>query len=139
MKGKLIILRGVPGCGKSTLGQFFESSIEGHIHIENDQYFYDEKGNYNFNKKEILNAVDYCLQKTKQSLEKGVKSISVGNTFTREEFIEVYKKLAHEFNYDFVSLIVENRHGNINTKGLDSSGYVVKSMEEGILNSIKLT
>ena len=44
--------------------------------------------------------------------------IVVSNTFTQEWEMESYFKLAKQYDYQVYSLIVENRHGGVNTHGV---------------------
>jgi len=46
--------------------------------------------------------------------------IFVHNTFVKETDINQYIKLAKEYNYSYVSLIVENRHGNFSVHNVPS-------------------
>jgi hypothetical protein len=44
--------------------------------------------------------------------------IAVSNTFTQEWEMEDYYELAKEYGYRVFSLVVENRHGGVNTHGV---------------------
>jgi hypothetical protein len=44
--------------------------------------------------------------------------IVVSNTFTQEWEMEPYYSLAKEYGYKVFSIIVENRHGGVNTHGV---------------------
>jgi hypothetical protein len=41
-------------------------------------------------------------------------SVAVSNTSTTEKEVETYRKIAEDCNANFVSIIVENRHGGVN-------------------------
>jgi predicted kinase len=114
MNKELILLRGLPGSGKSTLAKSL-----GGIHIEADQYFM-EGGVYKFDALKIKLAHNYCQSQTKawmstDGTQVNVDRIVVSNTFTQEWEMEAYYKLAEQFGYRVYSLVVENRHGGINT------------------------
>ena len=109
----LIILRGLPGSGKSSFAHYmFSNNV-----FEADQYFYDEKCNYNFDVNKLHAAHMDCqrrveeLMKLSDTTQYG-KEIVVSNTSTTEKELEPYLKLAEKYDYKVVSLIVENRHGN---------------------------
>jgi len=110
---ELILLRGIPGSGKTTLAKTI-----GGIHIEADQYFM-ENGEYKFDATKIKLAHNYCQTQTQawmqhDSEQINVNRIVVSNTFTQEWEMEPYYKLAEQYGYRVHSLIVENRHGGIN-------------------------
>lgn len=109
----LIILRGLPGSGKSSFAHhMFSNNV-----FEADQYFYDEHCNYNFDVTKLHAAHMDCqrrveeLMKLSETTQYG-KEIVVSNTSTTEKELEPYLKLAEKYDYKVVSLIVENRHGN---------------------------
>jgi len=109
---QLILLRGLPGSGKST----FAKTLGG-IHIEADQYFM-RNGVYEFDASQLKNAHNYCQSQTRAWMSHNGEQIStdkiiVSNTFTQEWEMDAYFELAYEFGYQVFSLIVENRHGNI--------------------------
>lgn len=132
---RLIILRGVPGSGKSNLGELL-SLIPGHIHIENDHYIYNKKGEYIWTYEKARIAADLCLEEVEKQMERETLSISVGNTFTKQGYINTYKKLAEKWGYQFISVVLENRHGGIDTKGC--SEELLQGMEKRIIETLKL-
>jgi predicted kinase len=107
---ELIIVRGLPGSGKST----FSKSLGGE-HIEADMFFVDkETGEYKFDATKLKYAHNWCGDVVETWMEDGLKKIVVSNTFTQEWEIEEYYKLAEKYGYMVFSIIVENRHGGIN-------------------------
>ncbi len=109
---QLILLRGLPGSGKST----FAKSLGG-IHIEADQYFM-RNGVYEFDASQLKNAHNYCQSQTRAWMSHNGEQIStdkivVSNTFTQEWEMDAYFEMAEEFRYQVICLIVENRHGSM--------------------------
>jgi predicted kinase len=110
MENTLILLRGLPGSGKSTAAKLFGT---GH-HYEADKYFIDLFGRYSFDPSKIKDAHDWCRRKTMEAMKAGQPTVVVSNTFTQEWEMEAYYLLAEELGYRVVSMIVENRHGGKN-------------------------
>ena len=113
---QLILLRGLPGSGKST----FAKTLGG-IHIEADQYFMRD-GVYEFDASQIKNAHNYCQSQTRAWMTHNGEQIKtdkiiVSNTFTQEWEMDAYFEMAKEFGYQVFSLVVENRHGSMNVHG----------------------
>jgi NEDD4-binding protein 2 len=112
----LILLRGLPGSGKSTFANYmFSNNI-----FEADQYFYDEDGNYNFDASKLYKAHKWCQLRVEHAMEDNLESngmyfseIVVSNTSTTEKELEPYLELAKKYDYQVVSLIVENRHSGV--------------------------
>lgn len=94
---KLVIVRGLPGSGKST---FAKKEYPNYNHFEADQYFTDIHGQYNYNKNEIDKAHTNCFDKVMDSLTIEGISVVVSNTFTRLEFIKRYLKYINAFGID---------------------------------------
>jgi NEDD4-binding protein 2 len=112
----LILLRGLPGSGKSTFANYmFSNNI-----FEADQYFYNEEGKYNFDASKLYEAHKWCQLRVEHAMEDNLESggvyfseIVVSNTSTTEKELEPYLELAKKYDYQVVSLIVENRHSGV--------------------------
>lgn len=83
----LIIVRGLPGSGKSTFAK--ELNI---FHIEIDM-FCMINGQYRWNAEQGRKRSNLCFQATRFALEEGIDAI-VSNCFTRRADIEPYIQLA---------------------------------------------
>jgi len=123
MEKNLILLRGLPGAGKSSIGKLFNTEC----HFEADDYFKVYKdtntgkeirgtklGTYKFDLTKLKEAHEYCKKNTEEAMVKQKEKIIVSNTFTIESEFEPYYKLAKRYGYRVYSIIVENRHGNMN-------------------------
>jgi predicted kinase len=111
---ELILLRGLPGAGKSTFAQFFRTLYW----FEADKYFEDEDSNYNFDPTQLRNAHQWCKDRVEfvMNAPNGFppELVVVSNTFTQEWEMEAYYELAEKYGYRVYSVIVENRHGSKN-------------------------
>jgi hypothetical protein len=118
MMKKLILLRGLPGAGKSTFASIFPTSFW----VESDMYFEDADGNYNFDISKLKEAHEWCRNRVNLFMDPPNKFpadlIVVSNTFTQEWEMESYYTLAEKYGYRVHSLIVENRHGGVNEHGV---------------------
>ncbi len=111
--GDLILLRGLPGAGKSTVASLIMTGggMTDKV-IEADSYFYDNMGNYNFDPSKLPAAHNYCKTKVTDYMKMMKPKIVVANTFTQEWEMKPYYELAEKHGYRVHTLIVENRHGN---------------------------
>ena len=117
----LILLRGLPGSGKSSFANLIWAS---QVICEADQFFYDKEGNYNFDATKLGQAHKACQDKVEmfmrdnQNNHQFYPEIVVSNTSTTEKELQPYLDLALRYGYIVVSLIVENRHGGKNIHGV---------------------
>jgi predicted kinase len=110
----LVLLRGLPGSGKSTAAKLFNKAP----HFEADMYFMDADGNYQFDVAKIKDAHNWCRHSVMDAMKADYPIVVVSNTFTQEWEMEAYYLLAEELGYMVVSMIVENRHGGKNVHGV---------------------
>lgn len=112
----LYLIRGVSGAGKSTFAQrLWEAGVVDRV-FEADDWFYSE-GEYKFDATKLRAAHNVCQYNTYFSLKHGF-SVAVANTSTTEKEVQTYKEIADDLNAHFISVIIENRHGGVNTHGV---------------------
>ena len=92
---RLILVRGVPGSGKST---FAAKIFPGAFHVENDM-FHVKDGEYRFDFNKQKDAVSWCMNMCGTALKNGM-DVVVSNTFTKRKYIMAYVKLASEHGAD---------------------------------------
>jgi predicted kinase len=117
----LVLLRGLPGAGKSTFANLIWNS---YAICEADKFFYDSDGNYNFDPTKLKQAHEWCQAEVEIKMQDNRRNpqyypeIVVSNTFTQEWEMQKYFDLAEKYEYKVFSVIVENRHGNTNIHGV---------------------
>jgi len=119
-QGELILLRGLPGSGKTTLAKIIlqlRSTDEPEI-LSADDFFEDKEGEYNFDPTKLKEAHNYCQFRCSERMRQQKARIVVANTFTQEWEMDEYFKMAERYNYRVHTVIVENRHGNENVHGV---------------------
>lgn len=121
MTKTLLLIRGLPGAGKSTFAHFVWND---YAICEADKYFVNENGEYKFDATKLKEAHAWCKKEVEIRMmdnalnEQYYPEIVVSNTFTQEWEMEDYFKLAEKYGYRVFSIIVENRHGNKNVHGV---------------------
>jgi hypothetical protein len=105
-RGVLFLVRGFPGSGKTSFSHY----IKAIAYVEADDYFINSEGKYEFDFTKISKAHDYCYNRVKYHLQKGMGDIVVSNVSAKEREVKMYKALANTYNYAFISVIVENYH-----------------------------
>jgi predicted kinase len=116
---ELILLRGIPGSGKTTLGEVILYKPNNDLKpLSADDYFTLPDGTYNFSFEKLKEAHNDCQQRCAILMSNGVVKIVVSNTFTQEWEMKPYYEMAERYGYRVHSVIVENRHGGVNTHGV---------------------
>lgn len=134
MEKVLILFRGIPGAGKTTAAELLSNGE--HVYSA-DNYFYKHgttEGKYEFDATKLHQAHLECQEGVKDAMRNNKSKIFVANTLTTQKEINTYSKIAEKYNYKLVSLIVENRHGNLSVHNVPSE--TIKRMYDRF--SIKL-
>lgn len=104
---KLLLVRGVPGSGKSTYAKQWAEENNA-VHVEAYMYFVQPSGRYAFDPKQIGAAHDWCQLKAAKALEEGHNCV-VSNTFVKRWELEPYFKMAKVLGAE-ISLYVCRGH-----------------------------
>jgi len=111
MEKTLIILRGIPGCGKSTFARMIAD--EPGCICTADDYFM-KNGQYLWEPSQLGAAHSACVAKCERLMQMQVANVILANTSTTQKEMNPYYEIAQKYDYKVFSLIVENRHGGIN-------------------------
>jgi predicted kinase len=103
MDKHLILVRGIPGSGKSTFAKLICNQ-----HVEADMFF-ELDGEYKFDPSKLKQAHEWCKNKAEGWMKNGY-NVAVSNTFTQEWEMQPYFELAKKYGYMVHTLIKENRH-----------------------------
>lgn len=114
----LILLRGLPGSGKSALAKVLSENGQFPIFSVDDFFTNPSTGDYQFDYKTNHIAYKQCEDNCKKAMEKKIPKIFVHNTFTMDWELEPYFKLAKELGYKLFVLTLENYHQTGNTHGV---------------------
>ena len=123
MSKTLYIIRGLPGSGKSTLGEKLASTTrmynpltkewsKSHSYAADD-WFTNKQGEYIFKPEELQEAHEDCQARVMGAMMDGVNNISVCNTFTQFWEAEPYVKLCEQYGYTPMVLECQSQFGNI--------------------------
>ena len=113
MDKNLIIVRGIPGSGKTTFAELLGRAI-----CSADDWHTDKNGNYNWKPENVGKAHDWCKRKCRRFMKSGINPVLVVNTTTTDKELAPYMAMAKHYGYRTFSVIVENRHGGENTHGV---------------------
>ena len=113
MEKVLIIVRGIPGSGKTSFASFLGRAI-----CCADDFFTTRDGKYVWKAERVGTAHEWCQRKCRRFMKKQIETVIVANTSTTEREMQPYMDLARQFSYKVFSVIVENRHGNVSVHGV---------------------
>lgn len=105
---KLILVRGLPGSGKST----FAVTVADFL-WETDRYWTRPDGTYDFNPKLIKQAHKWCQGHVEVSLSMTRESTSVSNTFTQLWEMQPYIDMAEKYGAELVVYKMTGEFQNI--------------------------
>lgn len=114
MTNNLILIRGIPGAGKSTTARKMKEKNPEYVHIEADMFFMRD-GVYVFDASKLGAAHAWCQARTEAELRAG-KTVIVSNTFTTIKELRPYFAITERVlgTYPVVHTcngVFENVHG----------------------------
>jgi predicted kinase len=119
-EGKVFILVGVSGSGKSTVAREL-----GGVSVSADHYFTDADGNYNFDPSKLSDAHAACLRQFLAHVQMRRAQVVVDNTNTTVAEIAPYAAIALAYGFELEILFVpcdpEVAHAR-NTHGVPLAG-----------------
>lgn len=108
---ELIIIRGIPGSGKTTMAKSYQGYSESYSHYEADMFFM-QNGIYNFDRAKIKNAHNWCQESVKSDLNAG-KSVIVSNTFVARWEVQPYVDMALALNVPYKIITATGNYQNV--------------------------
>ncbi|NWW90099.1 N4BP2 protein, partial [Rhynochetos jubatus] len=94
----LVLLRGVPGSGKSYLARTLLEDNPGGIILSTDDYFYKD-GQYHYDPDCLEEAHDWNRKRAKEAFEMRISPIIIDNTNVQAWEMKPYVSLAQQFKY----------------------------------------
>ena len=110
MEKTLIIIRGLPGSGKSTFAKLIMPEYA--ICTADDYHMRD--GIYDWKPENVSKAHKKCREKCEVLMKMNTSRIAIANTSTTFAELKPYFDLAKAYGYIVFSIIVENRHNGVN-------------------------
>lgn len=112
----LILIRGLPGSGKTTIAEILQQTRAGNFafSISTDE-FWEEQNNGHFDPELLDKAHEWTEDRVEEEMAWGSNPIIVHNTFTQPWEWQAYEEFADEYNYRVHYLICEKRHDGEST------------------------
>jgi len=110
--GKLIIITGIPGAGKSTLAAKMVAQGQADCFFEADQWMIDNSGNYLFQQDKLKYCHEKCFRSVYDALRKGLTAIQ-SNTNLQPWECKKYVELARSLGADVEIIHLHSEYGSI--------------------------
>ena len=102
-RGQLVIVRGLPGSGKTYYSKKIIKEIDPSSYCEVDQYLYWNSNTSNkSNSVQLSKCINMCLLNVTSLMESGTQLVVITNPFIKRWEYEIYKVLAKKYNYEYI-------------------------------------
>jgi predicted kinase len=124
----MIILRGLPGSGKSHVANHFKSLSDTSV-CSADNYFIHD-GVYEFDKEELSNAHAYCYNSVKKSIDAGTNTIVVDNVNCKLSDYKKYLDVSDTNGYKVIviEIFCENKQKAVEFAKRSSHNVPIKDV-----------
>ena len=99
-RGELVIIRGLPGSGKSYYCDKLIREMDPRSSCEIDQYLYWNNNNKS-NSVQLSKCINKCLIDVTALMDDGIGLVVITNPFVKRWEYEIYKVLAKKYNYEY--------------------------------------
>lgn len=106
---KLILIRGLPGSGKSTFAKSMMNTKINWQHLETDMFWGPD---YDFDVSRLREAHEWCQRQTRSYLFHN-HNLIVSNTFTTKKELQPYFDIAKEFDIVPQVILCQNEWKNV--------------------------
>lgn len=136
MQKTVILTRGASGSGKTEFANFLSNLyVDATICCADDYHMVD--GEYVWKPENMGKAHQYCKDVFLEALRDNDPLIIVANTNTNyNKECKYYHETALEWGYQVFFVVLENRHGGVNSHGVPE--HVLDRQEANIRNGLKL-
>ena len=108
---QLVILRGLPGSGKSTVAQKIVEHAQNAVICSADHYFMKD-GKYDFNAAELPQAHADCQMSANRAMANGRNPVVIDNTNIKCSHMQPYIEMAERYDYVVVVWPVGGQRAN---------------------------
>jgi len=112
----VIIIRGIPGSGKTTLAKSIVKKFMEHdkllVHCEADPFRINDKGEYHFDPLTDIECQNKCFKKFKDAIDSGLSAI-VSNCFLQKKDMLHYVNYLKSMDIKYFIVRTENAYQNI--------------------------
>lgn len=127
-KQTLIVVRGIPGSGKSTYAKTLKADLEKQgfkvEHVEADDYWYNDKGEYVFHTSKLYYAHKNCFERVFRAFDEGAQYVIVANTFVTRKDLKPYLREAAARDIKVTIYRMDNEFQNVHNVPADKVAYM---------------
>lgn len=129
----LILVRGVPGSGKTTLANecaatYRDAGISSVV-VSADDWMIDGEGKYAYDHMQLPYCHTMCQREVCRQMTEGTSVIFVANTFVRKWEAEVYLQLARLWGYTVTVYRMTGEYDNVHGVPADKVAIMKANME----------